>query len=301
LSIELDELRRLGGPGTRALYVIHYFGFPHPMDELRRFCDASGLTLIEDCAHSLFAEAEGRPAGSSGDIAIFSLHKYLPVPYGGALVVNNKHLGRSPPTVPPPPPLVLRHMIDLLGRNVTRSAFMNISVNRSLRGFISQVVQHMTTRGSGKAALKGAGGSPQFLSRWKDARMPAVSRWILQRIPEQQVIESRRRNFATLLDTVSGCRHVKPLIPELPDGACPGFFPVTVAGDVREFLRCSWDYGVPAFLFWPDSHPELPPEQFPESAWLKNNIVALPVHQGLGANDLSLLREVIHSWEQADR
>jgi perosamine synthetase len=301
LSIDLDELRRLEGAGTRAVYVIHYFGFPHPMNDLRQFCAANGLALIEDCAHALFAEAEGRPAGSSSDFAIFSLHKYLPVPSGGVLVVNNKQLGRPAATVAPPSLLALRYMIDVLGRDVTRSAFMNTSFSRRLRAAIAQVIYRTTASSSEKDALKDASGSLQFLREWKDARMPRLSRRILQSTCEQQVIERRRRNFAALLETVSDCRRVAPLISKLSDGACPGFFPVTVAGDVGEFLQRSRDHGVPAFLFWPHAHPAFPVQQFPEASWLKNNVAVLPVHQGLGADDLSLLRQVIHSWESSER
>ncbi len=83
------------------------------------------------------------------------------------------------------------------------------------------------------------------------------------------------------------------------DVACPGFFPVSVAGDPRDFLRWSWGHGVPAFIFRPHLHPEFPSGQFPESVWLKKNIVALPVRHGLRSGDLSLLREVIHSWRRA--
>ena len=299
LSIDLDDLRRLDEPGTRALYVIHYFGFPHDLDELRQFCDARGWALIEDCAQSLFAEAQGRPAGSTGDFAIFSFRKCLPMPYGGALVVNNDCLGRSPATVPPPSPLVLGEMIDILGRNVTRSAFMNASVSRGFRGFVSQVIQRWATQDWEEKRREEASGPPPFQSEWKDVRMPGVSRWVLQRIAQQQVIERRRSNFATLLDHVSGCQRVTPLIPELSDGACPGFFPVTVAGGVREFLQCSRDHGVPAFVLWRHAHPEFPRARFPEAIWLKKNVVVLPVHQGLGADDLVLLRELIHGWEQA--
>src|SRR6478735_5325256 len=35
---------------ARAMLVAHYFGFPQPLAQLRAFCDANGIAMIEDCA-----------------------------------------------------------------------------------------------------------------------------------------------------------------------------------------------------------------------------------------------------------
>lgn len=72
---------------TRAILVIHEYGFPHPrLGELVDAAGARGIPLIEDCAHSLDSTLDGVPLGSFGDYAIFSLPKVLPVAAGGILV-----------------------------------------------------------------------------------------------------------------------------------------------------------------------------------------------------------------------
>lgn len=72
---------------TRAILVIHEYGFPHPhLDELLEVARTREIPLIEDCAHSLDSSIDGRPLGSFGDFAIFSLPKVLPVAAGGILV-----------------------------------------------------------------------------------------------------------------------------------------------------------------------------------------------------------------------
>ncbi len=62
--------------------------------------------LVEDCALSLFSEADGKPLGAFGDYSVFCLYKTLPVPNGGVLVENGKALpeltGSGSGTVPPP-------------------------------------------------------------------------------------------------------------------------------------------------------------------------------------------------------
>jgi dTDP-4-amino-4,6-dideoxygalactose transaminase len=47
------------------------------------------VIVIEDEAHALFTDLVNGHSGRSGDAAFFSLHKMLPVQYGGALILNN--------------------------------------------------------------------------------------------------------------------------------------------------------------------------------------------------------------------
>src|SRR5262245_29541413 len=91
LEIDLRDVeRRLDGQ-VSALYVTHYFGFPQRMSEARAFCDAHRLKLIEDCALSLFSRHNDEWLGSTGDIAIYSVYKTLPLPHGGFLVTRGEH------------------------------------------------------------------------------------------------------------------------------------------------------------------------------------------------------------------
>jgi hypothetical protein len=86
---------------TRAIVVIHEYGYPHP--ELIELCAVAGdraIPLIEDCVHSLDSTLDGAPLGSFGDYAIFSLSKVLPVPAGGILVGSDALPDRRPETEP---------------------------------------------------------------------------------------------------------------------------------------------------------------------------------------------------------
>lgn len=107
-AVDPDDIARRIHPGTRAIYVVHYFGFPQDVARLRAVADAAGVLLIEDCAHALFGHAGGRPLGSVGDAAIFSLRKSLPLPDGGSLVTRP---GFSAPPVGAEP----RRMATLAG------------------------------------------------------------------------------------------------------------------------------------------------------------------------------------------
>ncbi len=299
LRMDLDEIDRLSGPETCALYVIHYFGFPHPTAELRRFCTAKGWILIEDCAHALFARSGGKPVGTYGDIGIFSLHKFLPMPSGGALLVNSPNL-HLPQVGNGRPPFfyVTRQTIDLLGRGVVRAAFMNTGVGLGLRDLISRGIRSATVRGNEKNASKGVTGPEPFSAEWRHARMPGLSLWVIKRTSEKQVMMRRRQNFATLLECTKGSRRIRPLYERLEQGACPLCFPATIATDADKFIAFCHSRGVAAHALWRSGHPSLPRERFPEASWLRSHVVVLPVHQQLEENDLSLLKRLIHDWER---
>ena len=61
-------------PRTRALLPVHLTGRPARMEELRDLARQHGLRLIEDCAQAVRAERRGRRVGSWGDAGCFSLH-----------------------------------------------------------------------------------------------------------------------------------------------------------------------------------------------------------------------------------
>lgn len=68
---------------TKAIFVIHEFGFVHPeILNLQAMCRERKISLIEDCA---YAWQSGK-AGSYGDYVIYSLPNFFPVQYGGILV-----------------------------------------------------------------------------------------------------------------------------------------------------------------------------------------------------------------------
>jgi len=71
-----------------ALIVIHTFGRPADMDEIKKI--ASDIPIIEDCAHSLFSEYKDNVTGNLGDFSCFSLPKYLSAGGGGMIFVNKK-------------------------------------------------------------------------------------------------------------------------------------------------------------------------------------------------------------------
>lgn len=79
---------------TRAIFAVHYAGFPADMDALNTIAAEHGLHVVEDAAQALGSTYKGRPAGSLGDMAAFSFHetKNIISGEGGALAINRKDL-----------------------------------------------------------------------------------------------------------------------------------------------------------------------------------------------------------------
>ncbi len=94
LNIDPDKVEAAITPHTRAIFAVHYAGFPADMDRLNEFARAHRLLVVEDAAQALGSTYKGRPAGSLGDMAAFSFHetKNIISGEGGALTVNREGL-----------------------------------------------------------------------------------------------------------------------------------------------------------------------------------------------------------------
>lgn len=94
LNIDPEEVAKAVTPATRAIFAVHYAGFPADMDALAEIARQHDLLLVEDAAQALGSLYKGRPAGSLGDLAAFSFHetKNIISGEGGALTINRADL-----------------------------------------------------------------------------------------------------------------------------------------------------------------------------------------------------------------
>ncbi len=90
LNIDPEAVEAAINEKTRAVFAVHYAGFPCDMDRLAELAKASDLVLVEDAAQALGSTYKGRPAGSLSDLAAFSFHetKNVVSGEGGALCIN---------------------------------------------------------------------------------------------------------------------------------------------------------------------------------------------------------------------
>jgi dTDP-4-amino-4,6-dideoxygalactose transaminase len=91
-KIDLKDLeQKAAASGAKVLLLSHMRGHICDMDALTDICARHGLTLIEDCAHTMGAKWNGRLTGTFGAAGCFSLQsfKHANAGEGGLLVTND--------------------------------------------------------------------------------------------------------------------------------------------------------------------------------------------------------------------
>ena len=73
-NVVVEQVAPAIGPRTRAVMVVHLYGQPAPISELRTLCDERGLFLVEDACQAHGARYGGRRVGSFGHAAAFSFY-----------------------------------------------------------------------------------------------------------------------------------------------------------------------------------------------------------------------------------
>jgi len=88
MNIDPLEVARKISPRTKAILPVHFAGRPCEMGSLMSLADEHGLRIIEDCAHAVETEYQGRKAGTMGDYGCFSFHatKNLITGEGGMVI-----------------------------------------------------------------------------------------------------------------------------------------------------------------------------------------------------------------------
>lgn len=278
MQIDLDELKALCDLGPKALYLIHYLGWPQPVDEVRSLCRERGIPLIEDCALSLLSQVDGRPLGTFGDFAVFCLYKSLPVPNGGLLVQNSD----GPPA--------------LSGLELRPCSRVSVVARSS-----ELLLLWLRARSDplGAALLRGKRAAGWTLDRLGVARHPigdispefstpgydtgkldtAMSPWcagILERLDYRAIVRRRRENFLRLAGRLAG--RVALARRELPEGVCPLFLPILVP-DKAAASRALRARGIEAVEFWNYGHPDVEDQAGPDAAFLRRHLLELPIHQ----------------------
>jgi dTDP-4-amino-4,6-dideoxygalactose transaminase len=92
LNIDVAAVESRITRNTKAIIPVHFAGQPCAMAELLEMSRRYDLAIIEDAAHALGAEYEGRRIGTIGDAAVFSFHpiKAITTAEGGMVVTQKR-------------------------------------------------------------------------------------------------------------------------------------------------------------------------------------------------------------------
>jgi len=90
-----DMVKKAEKYKAAAIFVVHIGGhIAFDIEKIADFCDATGILLLEDCAHSHGASWDGKKPGEWGDAGFYSFYatKTITTGEGGMLVSRNKDL-----------------------------------------------------------------------------------------------------------------------------------------------------------------------------------------------------------------
>ena len=288
MRVDVENIVSRLSPQTKAVYLIHYLGFPGPVEELSRVCQERGVLLIEDCALALLSRLGNKPLGCFGDAAVFCFYKTLPVPHGGALLM------RSPESAPPPasdsPPL-----ISTLAYSAS-AVWRHLNFNRG--GRLHGLLQNL--RNSARSMSDTLGVVPVGNRHFDPAQVHLSMSWLSQWITAGQdfhgIVESRRRNYLHLLNRLR--TFAPPVFSELPPGVCPLFYPLRTFHKAA-VLQSLFQGGVEAVNFWSIIPDAIPPGAFPAADELRRTIVELPCHQDLTLETMDRIADLVSSLRGA--
>ena len=263
MRFSADDLWEHLTPNTRAVYVIHYLGFPQGIGALAEACRQRGVLLVEDCAQALLSRSGSRPLGTFGDAAVFSFRKSLPVPDGGVLVLHQSPPG---PLVPPRSPPEWPSRIAVLGsalRQAPGASWWLYPLWPTARSIARCLLPESAASSDGAKVEPAA-----------NLGISKISSFILARQDLAHVFQARRANYRCLEERL---RHLLPPLFALTEGVCPLLYAARVPRK-QEALQLLRQVGVEAADHWPANHPLLH-GRFPEVDALHATVIGLPCQQ----------------------
>jgi perosamine synthetase len=249
-TIDPAQLAGLVTPRTRALLPVHLYGLPAAMAEITGIASRHGLAVIEDAAQAHGARLGTAAVGSAGTAA-FSLYgtKNITCGEGGIVTAGDDEIARR----------------------------LRLLRNHGMRQPYDYVL-------------------PGYNYRLTDLQA-AIAVVQLTRLPG--INASRAANAARLSAGLSGVPGL--ILPEVPPGRVPAWhqYVVQVTADApidRDQLRkCLDAAGIEARPYYPAlvhdhacyrDHPQVIADATPRACRAAREVLALPVHPGLGPDDI---------------
>lgn len=227
-NIDPNLIERAITPHTKAIIPVHLTGNPAAMPEIIEIGRRRGLYVIEDAAQAIGGAINGRPAGSWGIAAEFSLHplKNLNVwGDGGVVVTNSEELAEK-----------IRFLRNHGLR--TRDEVILFGMNSRLDTLQAIVALHLMDRLDGitAARIRNAAAYDQAFSGLAGAVTLPPRKPNVRQVYHTYVIQTRERDRLAQFLAERGIEtkvhypvpiHLQPAARHL--GCGPGAFPVTEA------------------------------------------------------------------------
>ena len=96
-TLDPESVRAAITPRTKGIMPVHLYGHPFLVDQIEAIAQEHGLAIYEDAAQAHGASWKGRPVGTIGDFAMFSLYptKNMTSGEGGMVTCATEELARG--------------------------------------------------------------------------------------------------------------------------------------------------------------------------------------------------------------
>ncbi|QNG28910.1 aminotransferase class I/II-fold pyridoxal phosphate-dependent enzyme [Synechococcus sp. LTW-R] len=290
----LDDLEKQLRMKPACFLITHLFGMAGNIEEIAELCRRYDVILIEDISQSIGARYNGKHLGTFGDFAICScsITKYLDAYGGGFALINDNHSNFASSS------LNALEMRPPSRRRLTSSIFTtlawNIALSLSFFSVFTYPVLRIVLRLDKKlyGRLLGAKikemGSDTLPSFYTEDISVLQARMIARGLERLDYIIRQRREcfdkFSEAYEAVHGCRYIIGTDIELEDISSYHVYwqvllPVGKQDNARyQLLKLGIETGG-------TNLPVLGSESVSESWRIKNNMLFVPLHKGLGVND----------------
>ena len=278
-NIDASKIQAAITERTKVIIPVHLFGLPADMPAIMDVARRNGLQVIEDSCETVCAEVGGRRIGNFGDASCFSLYiaHHVVGGVGGLVTTNDSRIAdicRS----------LLAHGRDTIYTNIDADD----SVDESLQ-------KEMIDR---RYRMERVGYSYRATELEAAIALSELERW-------EHIVAKRRQNAHYLTYLL----HDLPMLqlPVIPNGythSCMMYPLVLKPGYSRDkFLLHLEQNGIETrYLFPLLSQPiyqKLFPKldnEYPVAQYLAQHGGFIGIHQGLDAEDMKYVSEVIHGY-----
>jgi UDP-4-amino-4,6-dideoxy-N-acetyl-beta-L-altrosamine transaminase len=90
--IDISKIESIITPSTKVIAPVDYAGYPVDISTIMTVARKRGIVVVEDAAHALGAERNGRKVGTQADMTMFSFHpvKHVTTGEGGVITTENE-------------------------------------------------------------------------------------------------------------------------------------------------------------------------------------------------------------------
>lgn len=294
-SVNLDDIASKLDATSKVIMATNYFGFPQNLTVIRAFCDARGLKLLEDCAHSFLGEHNGKPVGSWGDYAIASGMKFFPIYEGGCLVSSRHSLASIPlhsAGLGFEAKVTLNTLEDGFGYQRLGMIRTLLRLPMGLKNFLWGQIKTRKPDAPRSLAPGSSEGGFGFDPAWLDKQSSYFSRLMLRVVSRNRMATLRQKNYLKLQAALSGLPGCRPLYATLPANVFPWVFPL-LTDDPQPVFRTLKEAGVPVIRFGEFLWTGVDATVCANSVDLSRRVLQFPCHQELHEKELDWMIDKI--------